>query len=151
MNCDKELNLTHLKPKAQRWRMGLILGLLIIFSGINLGCNKEDDLDEYYVKYEVNSSTIYLGGKLNVTISTENNYNMTLSIDTRVPSETIIGPVEKGFNATLQVVKEGAADSKLTLYTKISVSKNGDPFALKKIDDSDALRNSAQINYTIDY
>ena len=59
--------------------------------------------------------------------------------------------VKKGFTATLQVNKWGSADSQLKLYTKISVSKNGSPFALKKIDGSDTPRNYAQIIYAIDY
>ena len=150
MNCDKELNLSQSKSKAKLWRIGLIWGLIIAFGISNIGCNKEN-LDEYYIKYEVNSFTIYYGGKLNVTISSENNNNMTIEINTRSPWETVIGPVKKGFNATLQVNKTGSASSDLKLYTQISVSKNGDPFALKKIDGSDTPRNYAQINYAIDY
>lgn len=157
MNCDKELNLTHSKFKAQWWRRGLILGFIAIFGILNFGCDDSDDgnatsvPDEYYVKYEVNSSTIYTGGKLNVTINTEKNTLMTISINTRTQWEAVIGPVQKGFNATLDVIKAGAADSQLQLYTQISVSKNGSPFALKRIDGSDTPRNSVQINYTIDY
>ena len=150
MNCSSELNLSRLRTKFQWWRIGLIWGLINIIGISNLGCTKENK-DEYYIKYEVNSSTIYYGGKLNVTISTENNNNTTIDINTRSPWETVIGPVKKGFTATLQVTKEGSTDSQLKLYTQISVSKNGSPFALKKIDGSDTPRNSAQINYAIDY
>lgn len=154
MNCDKELNLTQSKSKAQRWRMGLIWGFIVTFGILNFGCDDGNEIsvsDEYYVKYEVNSSTIYSGGKLNVTLNAENNTTMTITINTRTQWEAVIGPVQKGFNATLNVSKEGAADSQLQLYTQISVSKNGSPFALKKIDGSDTPRNSVQINYTIDY
>lgn len=154
MNCDKELNLTQSKSKAQWWRMGLIWGFIVTFGILNFGCDDGNEIsvsDEYYVKYEVNSSTIYTGGKLNVTLNTENNTTMTITINTRTQWEAVIGPVQKGFNATLNVSKEGAADSQLQLYTQISVSKNGSPFALKKIDGSDTPRNSVQINYTIDY
>ena len=150
MNCNSELNLSQSKSKAQWWCMGLIWGLIIIIGISNIGCNKEN-IDEYYIKYEVNSSTIYSAGKLNVTISTENNNNMTIAINTRSPWETVIGPVKKGFTATLQVTKVGSADSQLKLYTQISVSKNGSPFALKKIDGSDTPRTSVQLNYAIDY
>jgi hypothetical protein len=154
MNYHKELNLTQSKTKAQWWRMGLILGFIVTFGILNFGCDNEDEIsvsDEYYVKYEVNSTTIYSGGKLNVTINTEKNTTMTISVNTRTQWEAVIGPVQKGFNATLNVIKEGTADSQLQLYTQISVSKNGSPFALKKIDGSDTPRNSVQINYTIDY
>jgi len=150
MNCDSELNLSQSKSKSQWWRIGLIWGLIITIGTSSIGCSKEDK-DEYYIKYEVNSSTIYTGGKLNVTISTENNNNTTIDINTRTTWETVIGPVKKGFTATLQVTKGGSPDSQLKLYTQISVSKNGSPFALKKIDGSDTPRNSAQINYAIDY
>ena len=124
MNCDKELNLTHSKSKAQWWRMGLIGGFIVIFGILNFGCDNCDNgneisvSDEYYVKYEVNSSTIYIGGKLNVTLNVNS------------ASETY---------------------NQLRLYTNIYVSKNGSPFALKKSDGSDTPRNSVQINYTIDY
>jgi hypothetical protein len=140
-----------------------MLGFLfiIIFGFFNFGCDNgnndsgnnnygNNNSDEYYVKYEVDSSTIYLGVKLNVTITNENNQNMNIIINARAPWETIIGPVKKGFNTKLKVTCEEAYNT-LKLYTQISVSKNGSPFALKKIDGSDTSRNSVQINYTIDY
>jgi hypothetical protein len=154
MNCDNELNQIQSKPKVQWLPKKIILGLIISLSLINLACNKEDktsvnDPDEYYVKYEVKSSTIYTGGKLNVNLNSERNQNTTIIINTRSSWETVIGPVKKGFNATLRVAKEGNSDNHLKLYVQISVSKNGSPFALKEIDGSDTPRNSTQINYTI--
>ncbi len=154
MNCNKEINFTHSKFNAQWWRWGLIIGFFVFFGILNFGCDKSDDgngPDEYYVKYEVNSSTIYSGEKLNVTINTEKNTTITISINARTQWEAVIGPVQKDFNATLDVIKAGTPDSQLQLYTQISVSKNGSPFALKKLDGSDTPRNSVQINYTIDY
>jgi hypothetical protein len=128
---------------------------IIIFGIINSGCdtgngNGENNSDEYYVKYEVDSSTIYLGVKLNVIIANEND-NVAVIINARTSWETIIGPVKKGFNAILKVNCETETYNPLALYTKISVSKNGSPFALKKIDGSDTPRNSVQTNYIIDY
>ena len=154
MNCNNELKLTHSKSKAQWWRMGLIWGFIFTFGILNFGCEKCDEIsdsDEYYVKYEVSSTTIYFGGKLDVTINTENNENMTITIPHRILWETIIGPVQKGFNATLEVDSGGENTTQLRLYTQISVSKNGSPFALKKIDGSDTPRDFVQISYTIDY
>ena len=154
MNCDKELNLTHSKFKAQWWRRGLIWGFIVTFGILNIGCDNGNETsvpDEYYVKYEVNSSTIYIGDKLNVTINTENNTNMAITIDQRKLWETVIGPVQKGFNATLNVNSVSETYNQLKLYTNIYVSKNDSPFALKKSDGSDTPRNSVQINYTIDY
>lgn len=157
MNCNKELNLTQSKSKAQWWRMGLIWGVIVTFGFINSGCNKDNEemgelvSDEYYVKYEVNSTTIYTGGKLDVTINTEKNNNTTIIIDKRTLWETVIGPVQKGFNATIKITSPTATSNQLRLYTNIYVSKNGSPFALKKNDGSDTPRDSVQLNYTIDY
>jgi len=128
-----------------------LIGILfiLIFGIISFGCDN-DNSDEYYVKYEVNSSTIYVGVKLNVTITNENNSNLAIIINASTPWETIIGPVKKGFNARLNVSCETETYNRLTLYTQISVSKNGSPFALKAIDGSDTPRNSVQISYKID-
>lgn len=132
----------------RRSLLSFLFLLAICFSACESDNAKQNGGDEYYVKYEVNSSTIYVGGKLNVTINTEKNENTTIVINTRTPWETVIGPVRKGFNATLKVE---ALSSSVSLYTQISISKNGSPFALKKIDGSDTHRQSVQINYTIDY
>lgn len=134
-----------------------VIGILIffVFIGSILGsCDTNDqeiDPDEYYVKYEVNSATIYSGGKLNVTIKTEQNEFMTLSVNQRKLSEIIIGPVQKGFNASMKVETASETHNKLKLYTSIYVSKNGSPFALKRNNGSDEPRDMVELNYTIDY
>jgi hypothetical protein len=154
MKSKNEVKLPLLKTKVKWCHLGILYGIIAILAICNFGCDDGNGTsvpDEYYVKYEVNSSTIYSGEKLIVIINSEKNTPTTISINARTQWEAIIGPVQKGFNATLDVSKEGAADSHLTLYTQISVSKNGSPFALKKIDGSDTPRNSVQINYTIDY
>lgn len=129
----------------------LALSLLIALS--TFSCEKDDaiPIDEYYVKYEVNSSTIYSGAKLDFTIRTEKNEDLTLVINQRTLHETIIGPVEKGFNASMLVSAQGNTHDKLKLYTNIYVSKNGSPFALKESDGSDKPRDFVQLSYTIDY
>lgn len=135
------------------WRASLILTLTFVLTLSAISCDKDDNasLDEYYVKYEVNSSTIYSGGKLDLTIRTENNENLTLEINQRILHETIVGPVKEGFNASMDVVAQGNTYDKLKLYTNIYVSKNGSPFALKNSDGSDEFRDYVQLNYTIDY
>ncbi|MEZ4892811.1 MAG: hypothetical protein R3A50_09800 [Saprospiraceae bacterium] len=136
------------------WRYKWILWVCVFSLGIiNFGCCKDEETgtDEYYVKYEVNSSTIYLGGKLNVELNAENNQNISLQINTRSEWETVIGPVNKGFQASLKVSEAGNNYGHLMLYSQISVSKNGSPFALKVIDDSDVPRTSVEIMYRIDY
>jgi len=127
-----------------------LIGILsIIFFGIiNIGCDGGNNKsDEYYVKYEVNSSTMY-GPKINVTITNESKSNLTIVVNANKPWETIIGPVQKGFNARLTVNSEPVPLGVVTLYVQISVSKNNSPFSLKKID---TQINYVQINYNIDY
>ena len=127
----------------------LLVGITLMFAG----CGKDDQMnqDEYYVKYQVYSTTIYIGGKLAVDITAENDEIISLTANTRSEWEVVIGPVSRGFLASLAVSKIGDADSQLRLYTQISVSKNASPFALKSIDESDTPRNSAELSYIIDY
>lgn len=147
-----KLSLGHFELKRKWIHVLLIIGvpIFIVLSTVSciMGSNPSD---EYYVKYEVNSSTIYMGGKLDMTINTETNEPMTMTINQRALSETIIGPVQKGFNASLEVVAPGETHNQLKLYTNIYVSKNDSPFALKKSDGSDTPRDNVQLNYTIDY
>jgi hypothetical protein len=133
---------------AQRYLFLLILSISIF----TMACKKENSTPspEYYVKYEVSSTTIYSGGKLNLSITDEKNGQRAITIATRAPYEVTIGPVKKGFNASLSVSKEGTPDSQLKLYTQISVSKDGGPFALKAINGSDSPRNSAQVSCTVE-
>ena len=142
--------------------LSLFFGLVLLMGLSMVSCKKESEkknegekekitTDEYYVKYEVNSTTIYYGGKLDVTLSNETNEPTIIRIDQRKPSEIIIGPVQKGFKATLKVVAVGGTQNHLKLYANIYVSKNNSPFALKKTDGSDTPRDSVELNYTIDY
>ena len=141
------------------WRYkGLLWGFIFTLGVINSGCNNsvsdsgnEIDENEYYVKYEVNSSTIYHGGKLEVTINAEDNSNTTIVINQRQLWEVIVGPVQNGFNASLNVKAVGSTHDRLTLYAAIYVSKNNSPFAIKNINGSETPRNSVRISYTIDY
>ena len=153
MNHNKKSISTPSKAKVQWWYRLIVWGFIVTI-GISLpGCNKEndDDTDEYYVKYEVDSSTIYSGGKLDVTLNSETNQAMTITIDQRTLWEVVIGPVRKGFNATMNVSAIYETHDKLKLYTNIYVSKNNGPFALKNSDGSDIPRDSVTISYTIDY
>lgn len=122
---------------------------IMILSVIIISCKKNQDTkDRYYVKYEVSSTSVYTGGKLNVSVQDKDSSKIYI-INTRSPWETVIGPVEKGFIATLGVIKSGSTDATLRLYTQISVSVNNEPFVLKKIDGSDVPRNSVNINYPV--
>jgi len=147
---------TEIKFNHKWWNISLILVFIITIGIINSSCNKECDndiepIDEYYVKYEVNSTTIYYGGKLDITINTEKNKNKTITINQRNLWETIIGPVPKGFNASMRVEAKGETYNHLKIYTNIYVNKNGSPFALKESDGSDTPRDNVHISYTINY
>ena len=152
MNSVTEVSADDFKSARKFRHIGLIFGF-IIMALFNPGCKKDDKAnnDEYYVKYEVFSSTIYSGGKLNVVINTENNKINTVAVDTRSPWEAVIGPVNKGFLATLAVSEIGTNYGQLKLSGRISVSKNSSPFAVKQMDGSDVPRTSVQIQYSLDY
>jgi hypothetical protein len=129
--------------------------IALLFLTVIAGCTKETDpssyvADEYYVKYKVNSSTIYSGGSLTVIFTNDKNIT-TLTIPQREDWEVIVGPVSKSFEANMRVIANGNTHDKLKLYTAIEVSKNGSPFALKAINGSDIPRNEVQIIYVIDY
>ena len=70
-------------------------------------CKKDESVqeDEYFVKYIIESQTIYLGVQLNTVVSDEKNMFKSLLINTG-KWETTIGPVKKGFQATLQTTKK---------------------------------------------
>lgn len=116
-----------------------------------IGCKKDTVTknDKYYVKYEVNSSTIYFGGKLNLVIKNEFGDNISYTINQRSLWEVTIGPVEKGFVANLKVNAVGETHNKLKLYTSIYFSENNEPFTLKKTDGSDIPRDNVEISYSI--
>jgi hypothetical protein len=115
----------------------------------NFGCNEEDaaPTDEYYVKYIVDGSSRYTG-TLKVTFYNEKNVNKEIVIDQNARWEVIVGPVSKGFNAKLKVVI--SSTGYLKLHSEIHTSKNGSPFAIKSMHDSD-YGSSIQTSYTIDY
>lgn len=125
--------------------------LVILIALVSISCSKENDInDEYYVKYEVSSTAIHFGGKLNVVLNSETNQDMNITINKRQKWEVIVGPVGKGFDANLKATSVGQ-DNWLRLYTNIYVSKNESPFALKMSDGSDEVRQSVGIGYSIDY
>ncbi|MCP2042071.1 hypothetical protein [Pontibacter sp. HSC-36F09] len=136
--------------------------LTILFISLSLfSCEKEEinsktDSDKYYVKYVVESSTGYPQGLLNFVITTGNQQSKNYVIAARSPWEHIIGPVNKEFNSTIFVTKGGPSNTRywdtiLKLQVQIFVSKNGSPYVLKKSNNSVILRDSVQLDFTIDY
>jgi hypothetical protein len=140
-----DIELKESKPKSQWWRPGLILGLVFAFGIISFGCEKcENEPDEYYVKYEAIWSNCV---RVIITVNTEDNEALPFTVISGEAWETIIGPVNKGFNATMDISRGNDGITNASIY----VTKNESPFALKKTDESETPRNYVQISYTIDY
>ena len=137
------------------WCINLIKLSIVFVIGISIfGCSNDTDPiieDEYYVKYEVKSSTIYIGGKLNVTINTETNETVTIEVNQRESWEAIVGPVTKGFESSMYVAAKGETHNQLKLFANIYVNKNDGPFALKEFDDRSFQRNSLDLSYRINF
>ena len=129
-------------------RLFAVLLVAIVAFGCENSTNDEFNLDEYYVKYEAIGSSIYYDSKL-IEVTINNEYGNKMIFDPGRSFEIIIGPVKKGFNATLDINVISSAPTKL--YLKISVNKNDGPFALKGINGSDQNRESAQLSYIIDF
>ena len=82
--------------------------LLILFLFLLFSCKKEEKAVEYYIKYEVqgksNNNISLSPNGLQVTYTYSNDYKPVNKIESNnTKHEYIIGPVEKGFVATLKV------------------------------------------------
>ena len=130
--------------------------ILLMLSVVGFsGCKKSNSTttvdDQYYVKYQVTSTTIYTGNKLEVYYRSDNNQVLKETDNTPGGWSITIGPVKKGFNASVQVNELGNNYGHLTLQSQISVSKNNSVFATKASDNSTTPRTSLQLGYTINY
>jgi len=131
--------------------MRSIIIAIVLLSGIS--CQKLK-ADEYYVKYMLNSTSIYSGQNLLVDISKEDGSNLpTIIVPVRQDWETTIGPVKRGFKARLTATKSGwngiTVENHLKIYLQIHISKNDGPFALKELNGSDSPRATATAEHTI--
>jgi len=136
----------------------VLYSLLIVLFGFGCGKDSDEDcscpntgMDEYYIKYDLRSTTIYLGGTLNVIIKDETGISTNYTVDTQTEWELTVGPVSRGFDSSIHVIANQDTNDRLRLYTKISVSKNNSPFAIKASDESDDPRDDVYLTYTIDY
>ena len=162
MNCYKKINLVHLKSKSQWRRIGLILKIIVALGIVNFGCDKENDknranennnsnvVDEYYVKYIVKSST-RSGYSRTAQVCLEDNTSKSFTFNNSI-WEMTIGPVKKGFNASVSASfnNNGQPIATPHISVEIHVSKNNSPFALKNSNDIDIIRTSASTGCTID-
>lgn len=150
MNYLKKQNFGQSKFNSQWWLQKLIWTFIITLGIINLGCEKEvsNCNDEYYVKYVVTSSSIYSVSRT-AQINSENNIKSSYTFNNS-PWEMTIGPVKKGFYASLSAnFSTSQVLAKTYINVEIQVSKNNAPFALKASNNSTEVRNSASTNYTL--
>jgi hypothetical protein len=136
------------KPKAPAT---IVMICTAAVMALSISCKKKETppkADFYYVKYNVSSSTVQTGGKLDVNIADVNG-NKTYTINTRTTWEVTVGPVSKHFLATLNINKAGSPSSTLKLYGQIHVSRNNEPFVLKKNDGSDSPRNTLAMDFLV--
>lgn len=160
MNYLKKQNFGQSKIFSQWWLKKLIWTFIIALGIINFGCEKEvpnsnvdnnttnNITDEYYVKYVVTSSSIYSVSRT-AQINSENNSKSSYTFNNS-PWEVTIGPVKKGFNASLSAnFNTSQVLAKTYINVEIQVSKNNAPFALKASNNSTEVRNSASTNYTL--
>ncbi|MEQ8324022.1 MAG: hypothetical protein RH916_05040 [Vicingaceae bacterium] len=146
---------------TNRLQTGLFLGIIFTLGTINFGCAKEDCecptqspqpippdtiSDEYYVKYEM--QTAFAWG------------NRTIKVDFKMPDGTVntffvgqgstgsetIGPVEKGFIASMT----GTAEYDAVYTGRIYTSKNNGVFALKSTAESSGSIKTWTMRYTVE-
>lgn len=157
MNYHKKQNLGQSKSNP-KWFLKKLIWIFVITLGfINLGCEKEDsndtnsiveNYDEYYVKYIVKSSSIYTLSRTAQISSEDNNSSFTFN---NSPWEVTIGPVKKGFFASISAhFITSQILAKTYINVEIQVSKNSSPFALKASNNSTEVRYSASTSYAVD-
>lgn len=116
-------------------------------------CSKEEEgmevenPDEYYVKYEAKGQNTLGRGTIYITYRGEDSKNETVEMSFGGRREITIGPVAKGFNCRIEL---SSSSPNLNLYSKIFVSKNNSPFAIKANDEVGAPLNTV-LTYAIDY
>ena len=130
-------------------KFGLFALVIALLTSI-ASCDKSEDPDVYYVKYKVYENAENLEIEY-VSVNTENGIQ-TLYGDSDF--EVIVGPVEKGFEASMVV--EGSGLMEEYVFIEILVSVNDGPFALKLQErgilgfgSSEPLEGSMSATYTI--
>ena len=105
-------------------KFGLFALVIALLTSI-ASCDKSEDPDVYYVKYKVYENAENLEIE-HVSVNTENGIQRLYGDS---DFEVIVGPVEKGFEASILV--EGSGYRSDYAYIEIYVSVNTEPFALK--------------------
>ncbi len=130
-------------------KFGLFALVIALLTSI-ASCDKAEDPDVYYVKYKVYENAENLEIEY-VSVNTENGIQRLYGDS---DFEVIVGPVEKGFEASMVV--EGSGLMEEYVFIEILVSVNDGPFALKLQErgilgfgSSEPLQGSMSATYTV--
>ena len=126
-----------------------IAATILVFSS----CKKDEASsadDEFYIKYKFEMKTL-AGRKENILIDYSDEEGRNKQTETKGNFETTIGPVSKGFQASLSAKDKNPLQFEyhLKLNLKIFVSKNNSQFAEKAVNESADPRTSASLIYTV--
>lgn len=150
MNFLKKNKLKISKSRLELWRIGVIWSFIFTIGIFSSGCEKEiQNNDEYYIKYIVNSRTLS-GYSRTAIIHMEDNSSENFTFNNSA-WEMTVGPVEKGFNASINARFNNYGEPIATPHidVEIHISKNNEPFSIKASDISSEIRTSAFTSYTI--
>lgn len=116
------------------------------------GCRSSDIDDEYFVKYILDSDNYFNGHiddfKVVIKSASDNDQYIIKQND---GLERLVGPVKKGFKASLNIRPLDGTQSSTVIKGEIHVSKNGDDFSLKMRNYNDEFGDDFNVEYTIDY
>lgn len=150
-NQSEDLYIAVLNPNPNNMKK-LALLIILAFALLNFSCEKSEECpecvpDEYYIKYHVSLLTSYTEVVRVITYTDETGQAITFVTDRTFIID--LGPVEKGFTASLSANTLGTVDNS-TLMANIYASKNGDPFIVMAHGDNDTSE-PVQIDCIIDF
>ena len=126
--------------------MKRFLGVLLCVVPLFLGCDKDSEKEvyEYYVRYEYSLTGPTSGtGYSSRTLSINTDSGVINATTYAYSYSEIIGPVKKGFKASITLKEEQVSGGPRNL--KIYVARGSEPFALKA-----SSTNTVSASYTID-
>ena len=128
----------------------IAIALTILICNSCKKSNTDEPGDEIYIKYKFEMSTL-AGRTENIIIDYNDEYEKNKQTETKSNFETTIGPVSKGFRASISARDKYPLQFEyhLKLNLKIFVSKNNSPFAEKAVNESADPRTSASLSYIV--
>lgn len=122
---------------------------LLMFPFIFTSCLQEDEDDNvYYIRYEasVNKPS---DGIFKVVFTMSDGKDDTIKYSEQEDFSVVIGPVKHGFKARIHATCTGETNCR-GAYTRILVSRNNEPFALKDFHGGESYTESMS-EYVIAY